>query len=129
MLDTVDPARRTAAMPAATHTGGVTLINSFVVPAGREEAFQALWSATSSYFRAQPGYLSLRLHRAISPDAHYRFVNVARWSSLALFRSAHDTDEFRQLVAQTEWREFPSSPSLYEVVVDDDGDVHHEADV
>lgn len=118
MLDTVDPARRTAASPVAAHTGGVTLINSFVVPAGREAAFQALWSSTSSYFRAQPGFLSLRLHRAISPDAHYRFVNVARWSSLTLFQAAHDTDEFRQIVGQAELREFPSSPSLYEVVVE-----------
>ncbi len=117
-FDTVDPARRTAASPVAGHTGGVTLINSFVVPAGREEAFLALWSTTSSYFRAQPGFSSLRLHRALSPDAHHRFVNVARWSSLALFEAAQDTDEFGQIIGRAEWREFPSSPSLYEVVVD-----------
>src|SRR3954449_2281673 len=123
MAETTDPARRSAPPPAHEHTGGVTLINSFVVPEGREEAFQELWTATSSYFRAQPGYLSLRLHRALSPDARYRFVNVARWSSLDDFQAAHATEKFRRVVSQPGWAEFPSSPALYEVVVEDGADV------
>jgi heme-degrading monooxygenase HmoA len=122
VTNTIDPARRTAASPAAAHTGGVTLINHFAVPDGRDEAFLALWNSTSAYFRARPGYLSLRLHRALSPDAPHRFVNVARWASLQEFQAAHATDEFRRLVAQEGWREFPSSPALHEVVVEDTAD-------
>jgi heme-degrading monooxygenase HmoA len=116
MADTVDPSRRTASAPDSPHSGPVTLINSFAVPEGREDAFTELWTATSGYFRAQPGFLSLQLHRALSNQAPYRFVNVARWSSSAAFAAAHASSEFRNLVSQPAWREFPSSPALYEVV-------------
>ena len=112
------PADRTARGPVDPHTGGVTLINSFVVLKGREGVFQALWAETSGYFRAQPGYVSLRLHRALSPDAKYRFVNVASWASSAQFQAAHQTDEFRRLVSQPAWAEFSSSPALYEVAAE-----------
>jgi heme-degrading monooxygenase HmoA len=118
MRETTDPDGRTATAPTIDHTGGVTLINSFVVPVGREDEFQARWTEASGYFRAQPGYLSLRLHRAISPDAHYRFVNVARWESLEAFQAAHGTEEFRRVVGAPGWEAFPSSPALYEVVVE-----------
>ena len=104
----------------ATGTGAprpVTLMNSFVVPEGRDQAFLELWTQTSQYFRAQPGFLSLRLHRAVTPGAEYRYVNVARWASDADYRAPHLTDEFRELVSQEGWREFPSSPVLYEVVL------------
>lgn len=111
---------RAAASPASEHAGGVTLINKFVVPADREDAFRQLWDATSRYFRARPGFCSLRLHRALSPDAQYRFVNVARWASLTDFEAAHQTDEFRTVVGQPGWSEFPSNPALYEVVVEHD---------
>ena len=120
LIDTIDPARRTASAPDAAHAGPVTLINSFAVPEGREAAFLELWTATSGYFRARPGFLSLKLHRALSGDAPYRFVNVACWASAQQFAAAHATSEFRSLVSQPQWREFPSSPGLYAVVADYD---------
>ncbi len=118
MADTIDPARRTAAVPDVAHAGPVTLINSFAVPEGRETAFLELWTVTSGYFRAQPGFMSLRLHRALSGDAPYRFVNVVRWASAQQFAAAHATSEFRDLVSQPQWREFPSNPALYEVIAE-----------
>lgn len=96
--------------------GPVTLMNRFAVRPERDEAFHALWSATSKYFMAQPGFVSLRLHRAVSADAEYRWVNVANWESEADFRAAHATEEFRRVVTQPGWDEFPSSPMLFEVV-------------
>jgi len=116
MADTIDPSRRTAAAPDTPHSEPVTLINSFAVPEGREDAFAELWAGTSGYFRAQPGFLSLQLHRALSNQAPYRFVNVAQWASAEAFAAAHATSEFRNLVSLPAWREFPSSPALYEVV-------------
>lgn len=116
MAVTTDPSRRTAEAPAAPHAGPVTLINSFVVPEGRDDAFIALWSEASAHFRAQPGFLSLRLHRALSPGAQYRFVNVARWASAAQFAAAHAHPAFQRLAARPEWREFPSSPTLHEEI-------------
>jgi heme-degrading monooxygenase HmoA len=111
------PEGRTAEESAVDATHPVTLMNSFVVPEGRDDAFLELWTETSEYFRRQPGVLSLRLHRAVTPGAAYRYVNVARWASDAAYRAPHGTEEFRRLVTQEGWKEFPSTPVLYEVVV------------
>ncbi len=111
------PEGRTAVEAETGATHPVTLMNSFVVPEGRDEAFLELWMQTSEYFRAQPGFLSLRLHRAVTPGTAYRYVNIARWASDADYRAPHGTPEFRRLVTQEAWREFPSSPVLYEVVL------------
>lgn len=103
---------------AADHpvTGPVTLMNGFAVSPDRDEAFRELWTKTSTYFTARPGFISLRLHRAVAPEAQHRWVNVAVWQSEEDFRAAHATDEFRRLVTQPGWDEFPSSPTLYQVV-------------
>lgn len=116
-MNHTDPAGRTATLEAP-HTGQVVLMNRFVVPEGRDDAFMALWTETSDYFRAQPGFVSLQLHRAVSADAEYRYVNVATWESAEHYGRPHQTDEFRRLVTQEGWREFPSSPTLYEVVLE-----------
>jgi len=55
------------------------------------------------------------LHRALEPDASFRFVNVARWASMEQFHAAHD-EGFRELVAVADWSMFPPHPVLYEVV-------------
>ena len=106
---------RTAA--PGEHSGGpVTLINGFTVAEGRDGVFRQLWNETSAYLRSQPGFVSLRLHRAVSPDPPFRWVNVAVWVSEADYRRSHQTDGFLRLVVQPAWREFPSTPALYEVV-------------
>ena len=117
MTAQITPEGRTAGGSEEGAAAPVTLINSFLVPEGRDEAFVELWKETSAYFREQPGFLSLRLHRAVTPGTEYRYVNVARWASDAAYRAPHGTDEFRRLVSQEAWREFPSSPVLYEVVL------------
>src|SRR5918911_395646 len=97
------PEGRTAVEPETGASRPVALMNSFSVPEGRDEVFLELWKQTSEYFRRQPGFRSLRLHRAVTPGAAYR--------------APHTTDEFRALVTQEAWLEFPSSPVLYEVVL------------
>ena len=79
--------------PASDHilTGPVTLMNSFAVNPDQDEAFCELWTKTARYFTARPGFISLRLRRAASADAPYRWVNVATWESEAHFRAAHGT--------------------------------------
>src|SRR5689334_18248715 len=123
-MASITPEGRTAVEAETGAAEPVTLMNSFLVPEGRDEAFLELWIETSRYFRAQPGFLSLRLHRAVTPGTEYRYVNIARWASDAAYRAPHGTEEFRALVSQEAWREFPSSPLLYEVVLavgDDEG--------
>ena len=113
-MDHVDAEGRMAT-PQAEQSGPVVRMNRFVVPEGRDERFLELWTETSEYFRAQPGFVSLRLHRAVNAEAGSRWINVANWASEADFRAAHSTEEFRRVVTQAGWEEFPSVPVLYEV--------------
>jgi heme-degrading monooxygenase HmoA len=121
MPNTTNPDERTAMAPIDADRP-VTLINKFVVAPDRDEAFIEMWTEASQYFRAQPGFLSLRLHRAATPGADYRFVNVARWATLREFQAAHDSDECQRVIGQEGWKEFPSNPALYEVIVGVDAD-------
>jgi heme-degrading monooxygenase HmoA len=116
--DAMTPEERTAPAADAPTTGGVTLMNRFHVEPGQDDQFLALWTRTSHYFRRQPGFVSLRLHRAVSADAEYRWVNVANWETEEQFRAAHATNEFRAAVTAPGWENFPSSPMLYQVVTE-----------
>ena len=78
MQSNTTPEGRTAVEAETGPGAAVTLMNHFQVPEGRDEMFLQLWTQTSHYFRRQPGFLSLRLHRAVTPGAGYRYVNVAR---------------------------------------------------
>ena len=91
----------------------VILINPFEVPEGTDdEQFLSGWQRAADYMRQQPGFLSTRLHRALAPDARFRFINVAEWESPQAFQAAVTSDEFRELAKDAG----PSSPALYEVV-------------
>jgi heme-degrading monooxygenase HmoA len=103
------------------------LINSFEVPAGREDEFFRLWEQVNAYMRTKPGYLGHKLHRALAPDAPFRFVNVAQWASVEHFQAAHDA-RFHELVGQPAWSAFQPHPALYEVIHEgrsDTGSVVH----
>ena len=93
----------------------VTLINLFDVAAEHDAEFRQRWQQVNDHMRTQPGYLGHTLHRAVTPDAAYRYVNVAQWRSADDFRAAHGPG-FRALVSQPGWDRFPSRPALYEVI-------------
>jgi heme-degrading monooxygenase HmoA len=63
--------------PLAEDPGGVVLINAFEVPPDGHDAFLAAWEATREFLHTQPGYLATRLHRSLSPEVDFRFVNSA----------------------------------------------------
>jgi heme-degrading monooxygenase HmoA len=91
----------------------VILINSFEVPEGTDdEEFLRGWERAANYMREQPGFVSSRLHRALAPDARFRFINVAEWASPQDFQAAVTSDEFREIAKGAG----PGSPALYEVV-------------
>ena len=93
----------------------ITLINLFDVAPEHDAEFRERWQQVNDYMRGQPGYLGHTLHRAVAPDAKYRYVNVAQWRSADDFRAAHGP-EFRAMVSQPGWEKFPSQPALYQVV-------------
>ena len=91
----------------------VVLINPFEVPPETDdEQFLRGWERAAEYMRRQPGFLSTRLHRALAPDARFRFINVAEWTSPQDFQAAVSSEEFRRIAQGAT----PSSPALYEVV-------------
>ena len=91
----------------------VILINPFEVPEGTaDEDFLRGWERAADYMREQPGFVSTRLHRALAPDARFRFINIAEWDSPQDFQAAVTSEEFRELAKHGP----PGSPALYEVV-------------
>ena len=74
-----------------------------------------MWEKAAAYMRRQPGFVSTNLHRALSPDARFTFINVAEWESAAHFQAAIDSEEFQQLSAGS-MEAFPHYPGLYEMI-------------
>ena len=93
-------------------TDGVILINPLEVPAAEDERFLAGWHHARDTLATQPGYLGTRLHHSLAP-AHFRFVNIARWSSPLAFSKALQQPEFQEAAAAMP---FASHPALYQVV-------------
>jgi heme-degrading monooxygenase HmoA len=77
----------------------VTLINSFEVPRAAADDFIAAWEQARDYLQAQPGYLETALHQALTPEADFQFVNIARWRSAADFAAAIQSPGFRASAA------------------------------
>ena len=71
----------------------VVLINVFTLDAPDEDAFLAAWADDGAFMKAQPGFLSTQLHRALGPSPTY--LNYAVWESTAHFHAAFSHPEFR----------------------------------
>ncbi len=91
----------------------VILINPFVVPQGQEEEFVKEWSEISELFRSAPGFINAKLHRSLNPNAPFAFVNIARWKSLAAFKAAVTSPEFKKIHKDFHYE---GKASVYEVV-------------
>lgn len=73
---------------AADEARNVVLINTFTVPAEAVDDAIAMWEQARDFLKTQPGYVSTKLHRSLSPDARYLLVNVAEWESPEAFKAA-----------------------------------------
>jgi heme-degrading monooxygenase HmoA len=91
-----------------------TLINAFEVPPEADEAFIAGWERARDFLAAREGFGATALHRALRPDADFRFVNVARVDSPQTWREAVTDPEFPGGELP-----FAAHPGLYEVVRED----------
>jgi heme-degrading monooxygenase HmoA len=91
-----------------------TLINLFEVPDHREEAFLAAWTRARGYLDESAGTIPTALYRSLSPDAEFRFVNVAQIHDLGPWRAAVMSPEFPG-------RGMPgrAHPALYDVARED----------
>jgi heme-degrading monooxygenase HmoA len=93
-----------------------TLINCFVVTPEQDEEFLQLWRQADELIRTSGGYIRTRLHKALQPDAHFRYVNVAEIGAVETWRSVVSGEEFRGLSARM--AKFQPSPALYEVEIE-----------
>ena len=76
--------------------GSVVLINVFTVDPADEEALLAAWTHDADFMRAQPGYISTQLHKAIAGSG--TFINYAGWESVESFRNAFTNPEFQKRI-------------------------------
>jgi heme oxygenase (mycobilin-producing) len=92
----------------------VILINAFEVPGDEAGQFIAAWEKTRDYLQSQPGYIDTKLHQALTPEADFQFVNVARWETAETFLAAIQSQGFREsAIGLVGYR---ARPSLYRVV-------------
>jgi antibiotic biosynthesis monooxygenase (ABM) superfamily enzyme len=92
-----------------------TLVNCFDVAPDQDERFLALWRQADELLRSRGGYRSTRLHKAVGPQARFRWINVAELDSVETWQSIVSGPEFGALAAQM--ADFHPSPGLYAVEV------------
>ncbi|MEX2962237.1 antibiotic biosynthesis monooxygenase [Microbulbifer sp. TYP-18] len=76
--------------------GSIVLINVFTIDPADGEALLAAWKHDADFMRAQPGYISTQLHKAIGGSG--TFVNYAIWESVESFRNAFTNPEFQKRI-------------------------------
>ena len=57
----------------------VILINKFNLKPEEADQFMKAWADDAAYFKSQPGFISVQLHRGIGGSS--MFVNYAVWES------------------------------------------------
>lgn len=91
----------------------VVLVNLFTLDQVDEPAFLKAWTDDAVFMKAQPGFISTQLHRAVGANATY--FNYAVWESVEAFRAAFAAPEFRARLA-----DYPASavasPHLFQTV-------------
>ena len=91
--------------------GSVVLINVFTVDPDDENSLLESWAHDAEFMKAQPGYISTQMHKAIGGSATY--LNYAVWESVASFRNAFTNPEFQKRISR-----YPDSatvsPHLFE---------------
>jgi heme-degrading monooxygenase HmoA len=108
-LDPAFPIKRQLAVDAAP----VVLVNVFTLDKADEQAFLHAWQGDAVVMKAQPGFISTQLHRAIGESPTY--LNYAVWESTADFRAAFTNPDFTAKLSA-----YPSSavasPHLFQKV-------------
>src|SRR5215469_8800188 len=80
-------------------TGPIVLANTFVVPKHRTESFLALFRRQAEFMRAQPGFVSLRMHKGTADSQ--LLMNVAVWESTEALATALGSPEFQRMAAES----------------------------
>lgn len=94
-------------------TGPIVLANTFVVPKERTEAFLAAFRKQAEFMKAQPGFVSLGMHRGTAGSQ--LMMNVAVWESTEALATAFGSPEFQRLAAESS-DDIESYPHIFEQI-------------
>lgn len=78
--------------------GSVVPINVFTIDPQDEDALLESWAHDAEFMKAQPGYVSTQMHKAIGGSATY--LNYAVWESVESFRNAFTDPEFQRRIGR-----------------------------
>ena len=93
----------------------VILINPIEVPKGEEEEVLKSWEIRDKYMRQQPGFVSAKLHKTLSPNAKFHFISYAEWESTEVFMKIINSEEFKKMLENGS--NMPLMfPELYEII-------------
>ena len=93
----LDPAFPLQEQLGLSDEGPVVLVNLFTLDAADEEAFSEAWAADATYMKAQPGFISTQLHRAMGSSPAY--FNYAIWETKNALRAAFGNPDFQGKLA------------------------------
>lgn len=91
----------------------IALINMFEVSGGMEHEFVKWWKNCSEALKKEPGFIDAQLHKNLTPDAHFQFINVAHWETEEAFIAARTRNK-DIMRATSGWK---GNPALYEVSI------------
>jgi heme-degrading monooxygenase HmoA len=112
-------AAKTAATKAAATTKNAaskpcTVIVSYKVRDEDAENFLNAWDRANDYLKKQGGHVSTTLHRAMSSNPPFRFVNVAKWKTVEDFRKATQSVGYKEAAG---WLSaYPVKASVYDAI-------------
>lgn len=92
----------------------ITAIVAYEVAYEDCDRFLDSWEKANDCLKEQPGFISTALHRAISANPDFRFVNVGCWESADAFRAATQCEGFRNASGRLD--AFTMHAAAYEVV-------------
>ena len=91
-----------------------TVIVAYEVAHEDCQRFMDSWEKANAALKEQPGFVSTALHKAVSANPDFRFVNISCWESDDAFRAATCSPAFQEASARLS--PFPVHGSAYEVV-------------
>lgn len=93
----------------------VTLINLFSVPKDKEDDFVKWWQEVKGSITKQPGFISGKFHKSITPNSKFNFINVAVWESEEIYWKAYEKS-VTPMKAKLAQLGVEMVPALYNVV-------------
>lgn len=99
---------------ATTKQSNCTAIVSYRVNVDDVDAFLEAWHLANDHLKKQPGHVSTTLHRAVSANPSFRFVNVAKWKTADEFRTATQSPAFLEHSGRL--GAYPLYASVYEAI-------------